>query len=225
MERKRILKYYDVNDRVAMSWLPPRPTEAGAASVVDSIVADAQRISASRPRSARRGLGRVAAPAWRGDRRVRLRRRLLAGVGGIVLRCSRVADRCRRRAPRRPRCPLAGSFVHAPATAARPHASAAGRDLRARASPRVRGSDLDWTWLVVGGCPAGPRTDRAARRALRPQGATRGGVADRALPRIRGLPGTHAAAVCALALLSHAPLSYSQLSLRPKGGHCRDRAR
>src|SRR6266849_5662534 len=48
---------------------------------------------------------------------------------------------------------------------------------------RVRGRDLDWTWLVVGGCPAGPRADGAARRALRPQGAARGGVADRALPR------------------------------------------
>jgi len=85
-----------------------RPGRQKAASVVDSIVADAQRISASRPRSARRGLDRVAAPAWRGDRRVRLRRRLLAGVGGIVLRRSRVADRCRGRAPRPPRCPRAG---------------------------------------------------------------------------------------------------------------------
>jgi hypothetical protein len=39
-----------------------------------------------------------------------------------------------------------------------------------------------------------------------------------ARPRIRGLAGTHAAAVCALALLSRAPLSGSQLSLSPRLG-------
>src|SRR6266702_3905086 len=64
--------------------------------------------------------------------------------------------------------------------------------------------------LIACRCSAGPRADRAARRALRPQGAARGGVAYRALPRIRGLPGPHAAAVCALALLSLAPLSCAQ---------------
>ena len=68
--------------------------------------------------------------------------------------------------------------------------------------PRLRGRDLDRTWLVPCRRPARPRPDNAAGRALRPQGAARGGLADRTLPRIPALPGTHAAPACAMALLS-----------------------
>src|SRR6266508_6006663 len=63
----------------------------------------------------------------------------------------------------------------------------------ARASPYVRRRDLDWAWLVACRCPARPCADRAARRALRSQGAARGGLAERAHPRTRGLHAHHAA--------------------------------
>jgi hypothetical protein len=73
------LKYHDVSDRVTVSWFPvPWPTEAGAAWVIDSIVADAQRISASRTRSARRSPG----AAWSAS---------TGQVGGIVPRRSLIA--------------------------------------------------------------------------------------------------------------------------------------
>src|SRR5207244_3551494 len=139
--------------------------------------ADAQRISASRTRPARRGLGRAPAPAWRGDRRLRLRRHLLVRVTGIVPGRSRVAHRCGGCASPDPGRALAGAFVHAPAATAGPHAPAAGWNLPARASPRLRGRDPDRTWLVACRGPARPRADRAPRPALRPEGAARGGLA------------------------------------------------
>jgi hypothetical protein len=93
-------------------------------------------------------------------------------------------------------------LVHAAATTPRPHASAAGRDLPARASSGVRGRALDRAWLVACRCAAGTRPDCPARAAPRPQSTPRGGLAERALRHIRGLPSANAAPVCALALLS-----------------------
>ncbi len=91
---------------------------------------------------------------------------------------------------------LGSSFTPLP----RP-APAAGWNLPARASSGVRGRDLGRTWLVVCRGAARPRPHGAARPAHRPEGAARGDVVDRALPRIRALPGAHTAPVCAMALL------------------------